>query len=388
MSQHNVHVHPTENDGEPQIGVAFDGLWCPDCLTSPDEGETITLYECGNCGEITEERRCENCHRFKARYDEPGCPDCNQPLATESLVIDYDGETILAADFEEGGVALAEREAKESAELNSRREAERAAKTAARLNNSTLTTWRQVSIGDVIVPDPAEQAGQPSWATGKLTVVRYLRPTQTEKGILIVAGVHEFSDRIEVHPASEPVLISTIPGQGQKVLDDLGPFGGLTRMPDGDLDVVSSPTECVKIQFGYATRDGGLLPTLMLSTTGKHGGGYTVPFATFIDPDQARSGLEILAKAARDYAEILGVALDPESAVEDVIVDEEHRIHSEPASATEIQVGTSTWLPDAGPLLRLRTAHMNSALDAPHALALAAERALAYVPRLTGIPKA
>jgi hypothetical protein len=46
----------------------------------------MTVYECGECGERTLERRCPDCNLFTRRLGSGGtCPACDEPVLTTEL---------------------------------------------------------------------------------------------------------------------------------------------------------------------------------------------------------------------------------------------------------------------------------------------------------------
>lgn len=52
---------------------------------------TATLYECGECGERTNQRRCQDCNRFTQRLGLGGhCPNCDEPILVEELLDNTD----------------------------------------------------------------------------------------------------------------------------------------------------------------------------------------------------------------------------------------------------------------------------------------------------------
>lgn len=76
---------------------------CPECehLAPVDEFDEPG-YECGSCGSTgrgDDGRRCDQCHRFRARASDYSCPACEQPLEEVTLVQARqlpDGELLLA----------------------------------------------------------------------------------------------------------------------------------------------------------------------------------------------------------------------------------------------------------------------------------------------------
>lgn len=50
---------------------------------------TPTIYECPDCGERTDERRCQDCNRFTRKLGAGGlCPSCDQPILISELLDD------------------------------------------------------------------------------------------------------------------------------------------------------------------------------------------------------------------------------------------------------------------------------------------------------------
>ncbi len=52
---------------------------------------TATIYECADCGERTEHRRCQDCNLFTRRPGGGGhCPSCDELILVEELTTDDD----------------------------------------------------------------------------------------------------------------------------------------------------------------------------------------------------------------------------------------------------------------------------------------------------------
>lgn len=48
---------------------------CNEC-DAISEDNCGPVYGCGNCGNISDERRCDLCNRFKAKLSDIGCAEC------------------------------------------------------------------------------------------------------------------------------------------------------------------------------------------------------------------------------------------------------------------------------------------------------------------------
>jgi hypothetical protein len=74
---------------------------CPDCGHVDDPEEFLeTGYECSACGSTgrgPDGRRCDQCHRFRARVADCSCPSCEAPLEEVEVVseaVELDGEIV------------------------------------------------------------------------------------------------------------------------------------------------------------------------------------------------------------------------------------------------------------------------------------------------------
>lgn len=75
---------------------------CPDCDNFSEPGETLTLYECGNCGTVFTQdgsadgasNRCPDCNKFAAKKTDDGCPECEEGECEAVMAHQEDGEWV------------------------------------------------------------------------------------------------------------------------------------------------------------------------------------------------------------------------------------------------------------------------------------------------------
>lgn len=364
--------NPAESD---EIGVPRDALWCENDQREVTESEAETLYECGSCSDVSTERRCDSCNKFKARSEEVACPDCEEPVTEAQVTTDYDGETILFEDFVSGGEAYAVRDAAERAKNAAETAAKDAAAKEHRLANSDDTTWAEVNVGDVIT-----LVDVPKWDT-PLRYVGYRR--DLPDGTVLVA-LHGSSYRLHTFDATEPVLVSTDIEANEVATryatEDT--FAGHTRMPDGDVDHASSPARRMLVEVGHATREGALLPAIEINSLS---GNMLGRIAVLFDPEIAVSILDTLDAAVADLAARQGVTID--TAADRVEVREDAGwVSAEFDRPFTVKVGANSWDRDMGMILNIR-AGSNITFADPSVLAAGLAEARARLSHLTLTPK-
>jgi predicted RNA-binding Zn-ribbon protein involved in translation (DUF1610 family) len=67
----------------PEPATPEPELTCNSCGNRFNEDDAITLYECGDCGQIFSAEdaggnRCPDCNKFAAKFTDMGCPECSE----------------------------------------------------------------------------------------------------------------------------------------------------------------------------------------------------------------------------------------------------------------------------------------------------------------------
>lgn len=367
------HVNPfdTDHDRHPDAGTGVTLDFCESCEQVAEE--TVTVYECSTCGATSEERRCENCHRFMARRDEPGCPDCLEPVVEKALVVDLDGAFIDPENYLPQGPAYAVRQAEQAVVEKTERQRKTAEKAQAQEAASRETTWGEVRVGDRIA------GGVDRWGGVRSPAVAHVM-TAADGAILVATD--EYGLHVERHTADEPVRVSTDAATLAEPIEPVGRYVLLDEAPQG----ASSPVEGVRIQVGPSTRETQTVPVLsMLADAGN----MVIPIGLWYDPALAVEGLDVLEATAIRLAEALGVTLDPAAGSEHVKVEEPTWVSTSgrlPRHA-EIRVGADSWHARHKALADIRVDNYSAALSNPHALAYAVQAARGLLDRLTGVPE-
>jgi hypothetical protein len=364
-------------DTTAEIGVPRDALWCENDQREVSESEAETLYECGSCSDVSTERRCDSCNKFKARSEEVACPDCEEPVTEAQVTTDYDGETILFEDFVEGGESHAVRDAAQREADAAERPAKEAADKEKRLTNSAGTTWGEIAVGDVIT-----LVDVPKWDTP----LRYVGYRHDLPDGTVLVALHGSSYRLHTFDAAEPVLVSTdteaIEVATRYATEDN--FAGHTRVPDGDVDHASSPSKRMMVEVGHAPKDGALLPAIEINSLS---GNMLGRIAVLFDPEIAVSILDTLDAAVADLAAQQGVTIDTAAVADRIEVREDAGwVSSEFDRPFIVKVGANSWDRDMGTILNIR-AGSNITFADPSVLAAGLAEARARLDHLTMIPK-
>jgi len=163
---------------QPAAPETFEGFWCSDCEQGwESDSELLALYECGSCGTVSSERRCEQCHKFMARSSEMGCPECEQPVdAQAQLVRDHDGQLVRQEDYEPEGDPAALRRKQQAAQVARQRAEKLEQKTARLLTGAQKTTWDQIRTGQQVALIRDGKPDVDEWVDEQPAVVSVMRP--------------------------------------------------------------------------------------------------------------------------------------------------------------------------------------------------------------------
>lgn len=82
-SEQQIPVSPVSSVQVQQQNELEPQFVCSECGEEFIEDPEVTLYECGECGDIwskedTGSHRCENCNKFAGVLTHSGCPECGQ----------------------------------------------------------------------------------------------------------------------------------------------------------------------------------------------------------------------------------------------------------------------------------------------------------------------
>lgn len=387
----------------------FDMLWCENCSEGFEEGDATRLYECGECGSVSAERRCDSCNKFKSRSEDPGCPHCEEPVSetTVEMVRDHDSTLIRAEDYDPDATK-AERDEQARVAEAAKSEADRLARLVAKQANSAEGTAAAIAPGTVLV-NPDDDSRFPVEAE-----VLSTRHVETPDGPVIIFKAYDHRLKTVVRRAGDPVAVMAhveeYPTEGQ------GPDGRRLSASDFSgaryvegfnehLKSVSSSSNAIDVTLGPLPRDGGTLPALALvlgrrNHKGNFGGMVNV-IGVWDDPDEAAAALDEMDRAADAFAAHLSEH-PPVAEDEDDSWDKANRIpgwHAvqakevdwvsfDPQRTITMQVGISDWDRDLGAVMKIDAPDgLNVALDDPAVLKAAAAEARKHLDRLTGIPE-
>ncbi|GAB2734193.1 hypothetical protein [Nocardioides pakistanensis] len=380
----------------------FEMLWCEQCSLPFEESEATRLYECSNCGTTGPDRRCDQCHKFMARSEEPGCPQCEEKVDENPVAVvrDHDGAIILAEDYEPDGPSKAERDVQARAEAAEKAEADRVARLAEKQQNTTVRTAADIAPGSILI-DPEDDS---RFATA--AEVLSVRRVDTPDGPIVIFKTYEYSPRTVVRRADAPVPTQetvtdrpTVTRTGEQVT--AADFGG-AYLVDGfneDLGAVSSPHTDIDVLVGSSSRDHGTLPTVALMTGRRNRQGDLSGSVSFLgrwdDPEKAAAALDEIERAANALA--AARTEHPPADVDDLAGRRsrpgttQHRetdwVSGDEMRTVRMEVGLSDWHEDSGALLSAQApGGLSLTFDDPAVLKSAVAEARKHLGTLTGIP--
>lgn len=393
---------------DPSTPETFEMLWCEACNVGFDENEAALIYECGNCNTKGTDRKCPDCKKFRARSEEPGCPQCEEPVDENQveMVHDHDGQVIRLEDYEPDGPTKAERDEAAKIAAAEQAETDRAARLAAKQANVTVVTAADITPGAVLV-DPDDDRRFATEAE-----VLSVRHVETPDGPVVIYKTYDHSTGVIVRRAADPVTTKTavdtpptVQRDGTRLSAD--DFEGIRFHDefDPDLGSTSSPSNAIEVLIGPAPRDGGTLPVLALVAGRRHRSGPISGAAYHLgrwdDPDQAAAALDVLDRAAdalaaaraehppspeRAATEAADVDSRPDG-WEAVSVSRPDWVGADIARTAQARVGLSNWHEDRGAMLAIEIpGQWNCTITDPAVVKDAVAEARKHLRTLTGIP--
>lgn len=293
----------------PQIVAAYRCSECSQILAA-DALCAERVYVCGECGQRSEERRCDQCNRFCSRVTEPCCPDDYADCDEFEAAIDNDGTTLIDPDnWEPTGTATERADAKATAAAR-KREAEAAQKAAEMDAATELRMWETVAAGDVILlPATSYTAPRPA---------RVLAVQPRTDGMIQITFWSAYTRITVVDPTAQTRVFTSAPTLPADTPDTVR---GVVLVPSGDADVFSSPSNQATISVGEwvdAETDANHPVDAVALQLGSHGHGVQHPVAVWTSRAQLLADCALIEQAARDHAARRGAGADPDTARTDV----------------------------------------------------------------------
>lgn len=353
----------------------FNAEQCTSCDAIWQEEDLVRVYECGTCGTLSDERRCEMCNKFMGRADEDGCPDCLTPTVTVETIIDHDGALILAEEYDPDGPSKKDRDAQNAAIAKDAQQSAQAARWDADRMAASPTPWSQIEAGVSLHGDG------PDTTLGVDRPITVHRVCSRPDGKIVAITTTWGEPRIEVHTPDEVAFV--LPGPAQ----DWSP-AQVTFTHAEHTGLLSSPTspETLHVAVSQARSGDQWYPVLGL-TQGRQ---VLKPLGQWIDPAQAARDLNVWWQVAQDLADAQGVALAPESA--------SGTVHTEPTQWTTLGAALTSpvtitlgedphrFHAHVGPVVDVTVGRNRATLTDPHTLAAAVIAARTMLSHLTLTP--
>jgi predicted RNA-binding Zn-ribbon protein involved in translation (DUF1610 family) len=271
--------------------------WCPDCETIV---HLAPVYECGNCGQDSLERRCEDCRKFCARREEDGCETCMAECEPVEVVTDHDGELIRAEDYVADGPSLAVRNAAAEAAYKAERAATAKKETEKAYAGAVAKPWSEVKVGDEILSFTRDGSLDTILGNTAVLSVQTVGPHPLDPsftpGQVIVHTARHSSIALQVHNPDEIVHVSAKPEarDAEPAPSDRYTVGTVDHASGGNLKYISADMTIDSM------RDSGAIVGVIVGKNTLNSGS-TTGVATFADPVEAES----FAVAARVAADLL-----------------------------------------------------------------------------------
>lgn len=303
--------------------------WCPAC---EELVHLVAVYECNNCSNESEERRCEDCHKFCSRREEDGCENCMAECEEVEVVTDHDGTLIRSIDYVAEGPSLAARNAAAEAAHKVEQAATAKKNTEQAHSGATAKPWSEVKVGDEVLvfnrDGSLDSMGNQAILTLQ-TVGADHADSRLETG-QIIAHTRRFSVGLELHNPDDIAYVVNDP-QDFEVEPPAA-----ERYTVGTVDFASGgSTKVINADMTVDSHNGTFVPVgVIVGRSSISSGGYT-GIGSFTDPTEA----DAFAAAARAAAAKLA-----ETGAEDqdfpLILDaKEHTFPSSPTRYVRFALG-------------------------------------------------
>ena len=311
-------------------------LYCEEC---EDFTSLVRIYECNNCGTADDERRCDQCNKFKGRREDDGCENCfSEKVSLVDTVIDHDGVMIRLEDYAPDGEAYSARQKAYQAEVEAKikaREDEESSKLRA---GAERKTWADVRPGNQVLRPGTRGSEIDTLRNGNvlnIVVVGENHPEELEAGT-VLATVEHYGVSTEPHDPSEEVWVVREPEEPFTVADASERY----RVSVVEDEVHSTPTNLLVMRFGFSHSRIGVVPVgSIMGRSSEYSNMYTNVCA-FTDPREARAYADAVELAAQKLKSMEGSVTGERRHYE---FDNERFMDPQPDTGFHIKVGPTGW---------------------------------------------
>lgn len=351
--------------------TAITAQHCTACDTIIDTSDLVPVYECGTCGHLDDERRCENCHTFKARAEHrDGCPTCYGETEQVEAVTDHDGTLIRAVDYDPH-TSYAERQAAAAAKARAVANAKQQRKTAQAIRDGRTITVRDLTRGDELILDadnPFDTSHAIAYVTDAGTPGTSIIFTEYVRGALSVAAA----------PSDAPIHVEV--DRYDKATDVTGDLYQVTVAPEPT--VMSAVADTFLIETGLVGDRDARVPALSILI----GDTNVNSIGCWADPALTARALDELDALAHRLAEARGVTLPATDTLPHTPVRERGVLHHNLTGINKAMLAVNSWSEDDLPALEFDVTGSARSISDPAALLAATATARTLLPTLTLIP--
>jgi hypothetical protein len=295
--------------------------WCPAC---EELVHLVAVYECNNCSNESEERRCADCHKFSSRRDEDGCENCMAECEEVEVVTDHDGTLIRAEDFD-AATLLRERNAATEAAHKVEQAATAKKKTEQAYAGATAKPWSEIKVGDEVLAFNRDGSLDSMMGNHTILSLQVVGADHADKRLeagQIIAHTQRFGVALELHNPTDTAYVVNDP-QNSEVEPPAS-----KRYAVGTVDFASGGSiKVINADMGIDSHNGTFVPVgIIVGRSSASSGGYT-GIGSFTDPAEA----DAFAAAARVAAVMLS---DSGAEDEDFPLILDAKEHTFPSSPT------------------------------------------------------